>query len=59
MLESSDPFHRVLSLVSPITNVPLQRSFPVRVPSRGRGSGSESRLGVAMRGVVTITLMVT
>jgi hypothetical protein len=38
-LESSDPFHRVLSLVSLITEVPLQRSVPVRVPGRGGGSG--------------------
>jgi hypothetical protein len=39
-LESSDPFHRALSLVNPITDVPLQRSIPVRVPSRGGVSGS-------------------
>jgi hypothetical protein len=45
-LESSDPFHRALSLVNPITDVPLQRSVPVRVPGRGGGSGSEARLGV-------------
>jgi hypothetical protein len=43
MLESSDPFHHALSLVNPITNVPLQRSVPVRVPGRGEGSGSEAR----------------
>jgi hypothetical protein len=30
-LESSDPFHRALSLVNPITDVPLQRSVRVRV----------------------------
>jgi hypothetical protein len=59
MLESSDPFHRVLSLVNPITDVLLQRSVPVRVPSRGGGSGSETRFGITVRGVVTITLMVT
>jgi hypothetical protein len=59
MLESSDPFHHALSLVNPITDVSLQRSIPVRVPSRGRGSGSEARLRVTMRGVVTTTLMVT
>jgi hypothetical protein len=58
-LESSDPFHCVLSLVNPITNVPLQRSVPVRIPARGGGSGSEARLGVIVRGVVTTTLMVT
>jgi hypothetical protein len=57
-LESSDPFHCTLSLVNPITDVPLQRSVLVRVPGRGRGSGSEARLGVTMRGVVT-TLMIT
>jgi hypothetical protein len=59
LLESSDPFHRMLSLVNPITDVSLQRSVPVRVPGRGRGSGSEDRLGVTMRGIVTTTLMVT
>jgi hypothetical protein len=59
MLESSDPFHRVLSLVNPKTDVPLKMSVPVRVPSRGGGSSSEARLGVTMRGVVTTTLMVT
>jgi hypothetical protein len=59
MLESSDPFHHVLSLVNPITDVPLQRSIPVRVLGRGGGSGSEARLRVTMRGVVTTTLMVT
>jgi hypothetical protein len=58
-LESFDPFHRALSLVSPITDVPLQRSVPVRVPGRGRGSISEGRLGVTMRGVITIAFMVT
>jgi hypothetical protein len=58
-LESSNPFHRALSLVNPITNIPLQRSVPIRVPGRGGGSGSEARLGVTMRGVVTTTLMVT
>jgi hypothetical protein len=57
-LESSDPFHHTLSLVNPITDVPLQRSVLVRVPSRGGDFGSEAWLGVTMRGVVT-TLMVT
>jgi hypothetical protein len=55
MLESSNPFHRVLSLVNSITDAPLQRS----VPDRDRGSGSEARLGVTVRGVVTTNLMVT
>jgi hypothetical protein len=59
MLESSNPFHRALSLVNPIIDVPLQRGIPVRVPSRGEGSGSEARLRVTVRGVVTTTLMVT
>jgi hypothetical protein len=59
MLESSDPFHRMLSLVNPITDVPLQRSVPVRVPSKGGGSSSEASLGVTVRGVVTTSLMVT
>jgi hypothetical protein len=58
-LESSDPFHHALSLVNPITDIPLQGSIPVRVLGRGRGFGSEARLGVAVRGVVTTTLMVT
>jgi hypothetical protein len=58
-LESFDPFHHTLSLVNPITDVPLQSSVPVRVPGRGGGSSSEARLGVTMRGVVTTTLMVT
>jgi hypothetical protein len=58
-LESSDPFHRVLSLVNPITDVPLQRSIRVKVPGRGGGSGLEGRLGVTVTGVVTTTLMVT
>jgi hypothetical protein len=35
ILQSSDPFHRALSLVNPITDVPLQRSTPVRVPGKG------------------------
>jgi hypothetical protein len=59
MLESSDPFYCMLSLVNPITDVPLVRGVPVRVPDRGGGSGSEARLRVTMRGVVTTTLMVT
>jgi hypothetical protein len=57
--ESSDPFHHALSLVSPITDVPLQRSIPVRVPGRGGGSGSAARLGVTVRGVITTALMLT
>jgi hypothetical protein len=59
MLELSDPFHRARSLVNPITDVPLQRSIAVRVPSRGGGFGSEAKLGVTVRGVVATTLMVT
>jgi hypothetical protein len=59
MPESSDPFHCALSLVNPITDVPLQRRIPVRVPGRGGGFGLEARLKVTMRGVVTTTLMVT
>jgi hypothetical protein len=59
MIESSDPFHCMLSLVNLITDVPLQRSIPVRVPGRCEGSGSEARLEVTVRGVVTSTLMVT
>jgi hypothetical protein len=35
------------------------RSVPVRVPGSAGGSGSEARLGVIVRGVVTTTLMVT
>jgi hypothetical protein len=58
-LNSSDPFHRMLSLVNPITNVPLQRGVPVRLPGRGGGSSSEARLRVTVRGIVTTTLMVT
>ena len=57
-LESSDPFYYALSLVNPITDVPLQRGIPVRVPGRGRGSGLDARLGVTNKGVVR-TLMVT
>jgi hypothetical protein len=59
MLKSPNPFHLALSLVNPIPDVLLQRSVPVRVPSRGGGFGSEARLGVTVRGVVTTTLMVT
>jgi hypothetical protein len=59
MLESPDLFHRALSLVNPITDVPLQRGVPVRVPGRGGGSGLETRLRVTVRGLVTATLMVT
>jgi hypothetical protein len=58
-LDSSNPFYRALSLANPITNVPLHRSVPVRVPGRGGGSSSEARLGITLRGVVTTTLMVT
>jgi hypothetical protein len=59
MLESSDPFYRALSLVNPITDVPLKMSVPVRVPGRGGGSSSKARLRVIMREVVTTILMVT
>jgi hypothetical protein len=59
VLKLSDPFHRTLSLVNPITDVPLQWSVPVRVLHRGRGSVSEAKLEVTMRGVVTTTLMMT
>jgi hypothetical protein len=59
LLEPSDPFHLTISLVNPITDVPLQRSIPVRVPGRGGGSGSEASLRVTMRGVVITILMVT
>jgi hypothetical protein len=58
-LESSNPFHCALSLVNPITDVPLQKSVLVRVPGRGGGSSSEARFGITMRGVLTTTLMVT
>jgi hypothetical protein len=58
-LESSDPFHRALSLGNPITDVSLQRSIPVWVPGRGRGSGLEARLVVTMRVIVNTSLMVT
>jgi hypothetical protein len=57
-LVSSDPFHRVLILVNPITDKPPQRSVPVRVPGRGGDYGLEARLEETVRGVVT-TLMVT
>jgi hypothetical protein len=43
--------HHVLSLVSLITDVPLQKSVQVRVSSIGGSSGLEDRLGVTMRGV--------
>jgi hypothetical protein len=58
-LESSDPFHPALSLVNPITDVPLQRSITVRILGRGGGSSSEARVELTMRGVVTTTHMVT
>jgi hypothetical protein len=45
--------------LNPTTDVPLQRSVPVRVPDKGGGSGLEARLRVTVRGVVTTTLMVT
>jgi hypothetical protein len=57
-LKSSDPFHRVLSLVNPITNIPHLGSVPIRVSSKGGGSSLEARLEVTVRGVVTTTLMV-
>jgi hypothetical protein len=59
MLKSSNPFHYMINLVNHITGIPLKRSVPVRVPDRRGGSGSEARLGVTVRGVVTTTLMVT
>jgi hypothetical protein len=59
MLELSDPFHHALRLVNPVTDVPLQRSVPVRVPGRDGGSDSKARLGVTVRGIVTTTLMVS
>jgi hypothetical protein len=59
LLKSSDPFHHVLSLVHPRTDIPFQWKVLVGVPSRGGGSGSEARLGVTLTGVVTTTLMVT
>jgi hypothetical protein len=46
-------------MVNPISGIPLQRSVPFRVPSRGGGSGLEARLGVTLRGVITTTLMIT
>jgi hypothetical protein len=58
-LELSDPFHRALSLVNPITDVLLQRSVPVRVPDREGSSVSEARLEVTVRAVVSTTLMGT
>jgi hypothetical protein len=59
LLELSDPLHRALSLVNPITDVLLQRSVPVKVPARGGGSSLEARLRVTVRGIVTTTLIVT
>jgi hypothetical protein len=58
-LKSSDSLCRALSLVNPITDVPLQESVPVRVHSRGGGSSSEPRIEETVRGIVTTTLMVT
>jgi hypothetical protein len=59
LLKSSDPFHHVLSLDHPITDIPFQRKVPAEVPSRGGDSGSEVRLRVTVRLVITTTLMVT
>jgi hypothetical protein len=39
--------------------IPSTTRSLVRVLGRGRGSGSEARLGVTVRGVVTTTLMMT
>jgi hypothetical protein len=47
------------SLVNPKTDVPLQRSVPVRLPGRGGGFDLEARLRVTLRWVITTTLMVT
>jgi hypothetical protein len=58
-LESSDPFYHMLSLINPITDVPLQRSVPVRVPGRGGDFSSKARLRVTLRGVITTNPMVT
>jgi hypothetical protein len=58
-LELFDPFHYVLCLVNPTTDVPLQRSVLVRVPGKGGGFGSEARLRIIVRGIVTTTVMVT
>jgi hypothetical protein len=58
-LESSDPIYCTFSLVNPITDILLQRSVPVRLPDRGRGSGLEARLRVPLRGVIITTLTVT
>jgi hypothetical protein len=58
-LESFNPFYHALCLLNPITDLPLQRSIPVREPGRGRGSGLEARPGVPLRGVITTTLMAT
>jgi hypothetical protein len=49
-LKSYDPFYHALNLVNPITDVPLQRNIPVRVPGRAGG---------ILREVITTTLMVT
>jgi hypothetical protein len=51
LLELSDPFHHALSLVSSITDVPLQRSILVGVPGRGGGTGSKAMLRVTVREV--------
>jgi hypothetical protein len=58
-IKLSDPFYHVLSLVNSITDVPLQRKIPVRVPDRVEGFGLKDRLRVTLRGVITTTLMVT
>jgi hypothetical protein len=57
--ELSDPLHCAFSLVSPITDIPLQWSIPVSVPGRGRGSDLEATLRVTVRGIATTTFMVT
>jgi hypothetical protein len=59
LLELSDPFYRALSMVNPITDIPLQKSLPVRVAGRGGDSCSEASLRVTMRGLITTTLIVT
>jgi hypothetical protein len=58
-LKLFDPFHCMLSLINPITDVPLKGSVLAWVLGRGRGSGLEARLGVTIRGIVTTTLMMT
>jgi hypothetical protein len=55
----SDPFHRMLSLVNPITDVPLQGSILVSIPGRGGGCSSEAWHRVTVRRIVATTLMLT